>query len=135
MKKTLFALVALFCLGSFTVKADGTQEINALKISFNDSQTADFKQFFVNNPVLTYTENGTKLKVSWDLDQSQEFDISAVKEMTFYTDENPTKIEDIIEPTKKDAVKGIFDLNGRQLKSIEKSGIYIVNGEKVWVAQ
>lgn len=135
MKKTLFALVALFCLGSFTVKADGTQEINALKISFNDSQTADFKQFFVNNPVLTYNEDGTKLKVSWDLDQSQEFDISAVKEMTFYTDENPTKIEDIIEPTKKDAVKGIFDLNGRQLKSIEKSGIYIVNGEKVWVAQ
>lgn len=135
MKKTLFALVALFCLGSFTVKADGTQEINALKISFNDSQTADFKQFFVNNPELTYSQDGTKLIVTWFQGGNATFDISDVKEMTFYTDENPTKIEDIIEPTKKDAVKGIFDLNGRQLKSIEKSGIYIVNGEKVWVAQ
>lgn len=135
MKKTLFALVALFCLGSFTVKADGTQEINALKISFNNSGTADFKQFFVNNPELTYSQDGTQLIVSWFKDQSTTFNISDVKEMTFYTDENPTKIEDIIEPTKKDAVKGIFDLNGRQLKSIEKSGIYIVNGEKVWVAQ
>lgn len=134
MKKTLFALVALFCLGSFTVKADGTQEINALKITFNNSQD-EFKQFFVNNPELTYTENGTKLKVSWYQGGEATFNISDVKEMTFYSDDNPTKIEDIIEPTKKDAVKGIFDLNGRQLKSIEKSGIYIVNGEKVWVAQ
>lgn len=134
MKKTLFALIALFCLGSFTVKADGTQEINALKISFNDSQD-EFKQFFVNNPELTYSQDGTQLIVSWFKDQSATFNISDVKEMTFYSDDNPTKIEDIIEPTKKDAVKGIFDLNGRQLKSIEKSGIYIVNGEKVWVAQ
>lgn len=134
MKKTLFALIALFCLGSFTVKADGTQEINALKISFNDSQD-EFKQFFVNNPELTYSQDGTQLIVTWFQGGSATFNISDVKEMTFYSDDNPTKIEDIIEPTKKDAVKGIFDLNGRQLKSIEKSGIYIVNGEKVWVAQ
>lgn len=134
MKKTLFALIALFCLGSFTVKADGTQEINALKISFNDTQD-EFKQFFVNNPELTYSQDGTQLIVTWFQGGNATFNISDVKEMTFYSDDNPTKIEDIIEPTKKDAVKGIFDLNGRQLKSIEKSGIYIVNGEKVWVAQ
>jgi pectate lyase len=125
---------------------------SATSIKFTTTKSAKLKVVFASTETVSIKLDGTKFK-SGDLSTESNVLLTAIEagdhELTkndsrnvfyigvFYDEEGngddkpTTGIESI--QLNNNAAEGIYDLQGRQLRSIAKPGIYIVNGKKVMV--
>lgn len=131
MKKLLLALMAMFVV-STTALADAT----GLRIVMNEETEGVFEILFTASPVLSHNEDGTEISIAYQgAETPAVFKTANIAKMIFTEVEGTTALDQLY-PAEKNAVKGIYSLDGKKISGMndmQKGRVYIINGKKVLV--